>query len=202
MKRGGIIIIICILLVYPLVAATTFVSESLEELDKKADYVVIGNVESQTSIPEKNGRIIGTETTIIVEEWLKGYSAADKIIVKEMGGIFGDVMMVVPGTPQFKVGERVALFVAEEKEYPNKQQSAMGMAIRGHTVGMAQGKFSIVKDKAGNDILINELHGANLLVGGRVEEPVQLTTFRAHYQKSFFTLILLWLYKVAVAWKS
>lgn len=176
MKRVKIITIINIVLLLlscQLVSATTFLQQTLNELDRKADYIVIGTVIGQQS--SKQETKIVTDTTIAVDDVLKGENEdLTKMVVKESGGIVGDIMMVVPGSPRFEKGEQVALFVDEDKVTKG--------TVEGHTVGMAQGKFSIQNEKE-EQVLINELGGANLLTE-KVQEKITLKEFKARYKKN------------------
>ncbi len=164
--------------------ATTFLPQSLDDLDRKADYIVIGKVVGQEGILEN--KTIMTQTTIDVEEWLKGFSLADTLVVNELGGLAGDVMMVVPGSPKFEDGERVALFVTGDK--PTRWWNP----VAGHTVGMAQGKFSIKTDEDDEEVLISDLGGAHMLVEGN-SKPILLKEFRARFRQGIFYSIMSWL---------
>ncbi len=169
-----------LLVLIPLSFATTFLPQSLDDLDEKADYVVIGTVVEQESTAEET--VIMTATTIDVDEVLKGNGYPSQVVVKEKGGVVGDIMMVVPGSPQFAEGEKVAVFVDQEKRSWSQ--------VEGHTVGMAQGKFSIVGEE-GQEVLRSELHGAHLLTQPK-QESISLAAFRARYKTSFFALFLQW----------
>jgi len=171
-----------LLVLIPLAFATTFLPQTLDDLDKKADYVVIGTVVEQESVAEDTSII--TATTIDIDEVLKGKGYPSQVIVKEKGGVVGDIMMVVPGSPEFEDGEKVAIFVDQEKRSWSR--------VEGHTVGMAQGKFSIVGEE-GQEMLINDLHGANLLTEPK-QEPISLPAFRERYNNrhGFFTRFIRW----------
>lgn len=198
MNRGVIYTIILFLLI-SLATATTFIPQDLDDLDNLADYVLIGTVLDQKSSTENNGRSISTQTSIDVEEWLKGSSSVKTVVVKELGGIVGDVVMVVPGSPQFEVGEHVALFL-DETDGP--YQSGLRRWVRntpmyGHVVGMAQGKFSIQKNENGDDILINDLSGAHLLTEPKKNDLLTLGAFRSKYKQDnkqgIFARFITWL---------
>lgn len=177
--RRGVISSFILLFVLPLSIATTFLPQTLDDLDKKADYVVLGTVVDQESTTE--GASIITATTIDVDEVLKGKGYPAHVVVKEKGGIVGDIIMVVPGSPQFEEGEKVAVFVDQEKRSWSQ--------VEGQVVGMSQGKFSIVGEE-GQEVLMNNLHGAHLLTEEK-QDPIALAVFRARY--SFFARFISWM---------
>lgn len=170
------------------VTATTFIHQSLDELDQQADYVIMGTVLEHRAFKEKAS--IVTETTIAVDETLRGPSQPLIITVKELGGMVDDVLMVVPGSPQFDDGERIALFFKEDRK--SRMQSALTKwgGLQGHTVGMGQGKFRILRNADGVDILRSDLHGAHLLVELPIES-ITLDAFRARY--SWWARFTAWL---------
>ncbi len=188
MVREYLLSVVIIILLCTLVGATTFLPQSFDELDKKATHILIGTVVVQKSIQES--KVISTETTLHVEEWLKGTSSIQTVIVKEPGGSVGDVLMVVPGSAQFVPGEHVVIFFEANKKTNNN--AALTAVLYGHTVGMAQGKFSIQKDKSGTEVLINDLGGAHLLKQVN-HEQITLTALRAKYKPSLFRRIIQWM---------
>lgn len=205
MKRGVVLPWIFLLLVLLFCAmftfATTFLPQTLDDLDQKADYVILGTVQQQQSNPE--GKAIVTATTVEVDEILKGPRYPQTLVIKEKGGQTGDVVMIVPGSPTFEEGEKVALFFAEEKPSPlsgevsgNRQaaQQLSPQMLVGHTVGMAQGKFSIV-NKDGTETLINDLEGGHLLADSNTQ-TITLAAFRERYHPPFWSSVVFWFLKV------
>lgn len=90
--------------------ATTIVLPSDEQLVDKAPVIVSGTVVSLSPV-DRDGTI-WTETTVSVTRTIKG-KAADTITIHEPGGILGDRITKVFGTPEFTVGESVLLFLDE-----------------------------------------------------------------------------------------
>jgi PKD repeat protein len=88
--------------------ATTIVLPTDEQLIAKSPVIVQGTVLS-TAAADRDGTIV-TETRIEVARTLKG-DAAGTIAVRELGGIVGDRITKIFGTPEFAAGERVLLFL-------------------------------------------------------------------------------------------
>jgi hypothetical protein len=120
--------------------ATTVVAMSNRALTQTADMIVIGRCTGVRSVWE--GRTLVTQATIAVSESLKG-GGATTITVTVPGGIDAlrrfPVSMTYPGAPRITVGEDVFLFLARDVRTPG------GLNV----VGSSQGKFSIVRDDAG-----------------------------------------------------
>ncbi len=178
-------IVVLFLIYLSAASATTFLPQTLDDLDRQADYIIVGTVTNQNGLQEN--KTISTQTAIAVEEWVRGSSIGDTVVVKELGGIIGDVMMVVPGSPHFEQRERVVLFMKEDSPARWRHRIAYG-----HTVGMAQGKFSLETDEQGKEMLINDLGGAHLLIGEK-QKPISLAAFRAQFKQSFLAQLLSWL---------
>lgn len=96
----------------PHAAATTFESQTLEELAASSDVVAVGRVIAVEAMPEgPNARTgIHTRITIATEEVFAG----DPVSVVEcwvQGGQLGSFRRVVRGQARFQVSERVAVFL-------------------------------------------------------------------------------------------
>ncbi len=119
----------------------------IEELTKKADLVVQGVVASQASRKDASGRIY-TEVELDVAEVWKG-KLSEKILKVVMGGgVMGGRRTVVSGQVDYAKGEEVVGFF---------RFNDRGEAV---TIGLAQGKFQIVKDeRTGEKLANNPFHG-------------------------------------------
>lgn len=95
-------------------SATTIVMPSDDQLVAKSQVIVIGTVLSTEVVVRHGG--IWTDTTISVEEILRGSSIAQKIVVTEVGGVLGDQVSVVYGNPEYQAGERVLVFLSRTAE--------------------------------------------------------------------------------------
>jgi hypothetical protein len=83
-------------------------SLNLKQLARASTTVVIGEVLTQRAEVDSNG--ISTYVTIIVNDTLKGRDR-EVIDVRVPGGSFGDLEVIVPGTPKFINDTEVLLFL-------------------------------------------------------------------------------------------
>jgi PKD repeat protein len=93
--------------------ATTIVMPTDEQLVAKTPLIVIGSVVRSEAIERDGGRI-WTQTTLDVEQTLKGTDqlhGAKQIVIGELGGLLGDRITKIYGAPEYTVGERVLAFV-------------------------------------------------------------------------------------------
>jgi hypothetical protein len=89
--------------------ATTIVVPTDAQLVEKSPLIVRGTVLNST--PVVRGSSIWTETLILVEATVKG-SAAGTLTVREPGGVLGDRITKIYGSPEYTAGERVLAFLA------------------------------------------------------------------------------------------
>ena len=118
--------------------ATILREVPLDEMIVDAEAIVIGQVaQVGTQIQMRHGQAWPwTVNTVRVESWLKG-SGGPTVALSERGGRFGDRIMAVAGTPQYRVGEAVVVFLWRDPEG------------RLRTYGMAMGKYRIEADPSG-----------------------------------------------------
>ncbi len=128
---------------------------SLEELANEAASIVDGVVENVESRWEN--RMIFSYVTIRIEESLKGRRSRTAVI-RQVGGRIGNRVLDVPGMPAFTTGDRVVVFLK-----PNGNGTF-------HVVGMAQGRFRVLGDRA-----LAHLGGSEL-PGPRSRPPGLATT--------------------------
>lgn len=88
--------------------ATTIVLPTDEQLVEKSAVIVSGTVLSSTPFDREGA--IWTETRVAVARTIKG-SAAKTITIHEPGGLLGERISKVFGTPEFFEGENVLLFL-------------------------------------------------------------------------------------------
>lgn len=115
--------------------ATLVPRMTLEEMAGEAEFVVHGNIARTWSAWDSSTGAIWTHYEIRIEEALKGASGG-ALVVSEPGGVIGDRGMMIPGTPQYNVGDEVVLLV---------WRTPIGYL---RTSGWGQGKF-IVSAAAG-----------------------------------------------------
>jgi hypothetical protein len=115
-------------------SAATFLVPKDDDLVRGATAIIAATAGSSTSRYAPGGWI-ETVTEMRVEEGIKGnVHAGDVIHVTELGGEVNGVAYVVPGSPQYRPGERVLLFMEtnDRGEWVSKN--------------MALGKFSVIGD--------------------------------------------------------
>jgi hypothetical protein len=92
----------------------------------------------------KDRTTIYTYTSLKVNEYIKG-KGPEKIVIRQIGGKVGEIEVFVPGNARFDLGEEVFLFLEKGSKYY-------------YVMGMAQGKFSVKKDKLSKEkILVREM---------------------------------------------
>lgn len=137
-------------------AAATLVAElSLDDLAAQADAAVHGRVLriAHRTLPVQ-GRPMPVElVTIAVDEWLVGQGGAE-ILVREVGGTSGGTTVSREGTPTYRRGEEVVVFLRHDGEAYT-------------TLGLAQGRFRIVGDASHGRYVERDLDGLVLLERGR-----------------------------------
>jgi hypothetical protein len=121
---------------------------SVEQMVSQSDLITIGNCVDARSTWV--GRNLVTIATISVREALKGDASASVTVVLP-GGVDANrkfpIAMTYPGAPRITPGEDVLLFLARDDEVAD-----------GYTIaGFSQGKFSIVKDEAGKEMISRDL---------------------------------------------
>lgn len=97
------------LLAVPLAGATVYAPFDEATLTALSTAIVTGTVTSDAAVV-RHGRIV-TETTVAVEQILKGAVTGPSITVTTPGGRVGDETLVVHGMPRFTVGDWVLLYV-------------------------------------------------------------------------------------------
>lgn len=132
-------------------AASTFLAMSRGDLVRESGAVVQGEVLKVSSFWSPSGRIIITEALVKVDEAILG-EAPSVVVVRTFGGTVGGFRVEAHGFPEFKVSERVLLFLEPEREG----------AVR--VTGYQQGQYRIVRDKAGVDIAVPAAQGGARIV--------------------------------------
>jgi hypothetical protein len=127
--------------------AATVEAMTLNDMAQRAQMIVIGRVVGLRADWNARRTRIYTYVTLEVERFLKGGAGEREITVRHWGGEVGAFRSLVPGSPQFVVGEEVLLFCA-------------GTRARVPTVlGLALGKFTITRDRQGTRILRRDISG-------------------------------------------
>jgi hypothetical protein len=113
--------------------ATTVKKMDLPELVSVSDSIVQGTVESVEARWEDKS--IYTYTSIRVDEGMKG-APRRALMIRQPGGTIGSLNVNAPGTPQFKQGDQVIVFLRDRKDGTFD------------VVGLGQGKYDIQQNFA------------------------------------------------------
>lgn len=104
------------------VAASTQAGEivpyTLAQRTQKAEFIVVAEVESISSAWNDQGTLIFTYIELRVLEKIKGNFQGDKIVLKHLGGVVGNVESHVSGMPQFARNEKVLVFLGRYSSSP------------------------------------------------------------------------------------
>lgn len=165
-KSGRILLAVLSLSCFSATArASTFIIPTDDELVIGARAIVRGKVVSVSGqMDEQSGRIF-TYVGLRVQEVLKGQIADREIVVKEEGGQVGGVGSIVWGTPRFKRGERVLLYLDTWRDG----------SLRVYQ--MFLGKFRIIEDTPnGQSVVVRDVPDANTIAFA--QEGAQASTSR------------------------
>lgn len=116
-------------------SATIMVEVPLDEMIASADTIVHGTVVHSTvrvAMRDDGTLEPQTITTIRVREWIAG-AGGETVTLRELGGAWQGGVVSYEGTPQYRVGEEVVVFLARRPEAPHDLR----------TLGMVQGKFIV-----------------------------------------------------------
>jgi hypothetical protein len=132
--------------------ASTVKKMDLQELVKVSDAIAQGTVESIETRWEDQA--IYTYTSIRVDESIKG-GPRRAYLLRHPGGKIGALNADVPGTPKFKQGDQVIVFLRDRKDGTYD------------VVGLGQGKYDIL-----NNFAVTNVAGLTLVdpVSGRLME--------------------------------
>lgn len=141
MKRMvSIGLLLCAVAALP-AGASTFLKMTEKDLIQNSEAVVQGRVLQVNSFWEKTGSIIVTEALVQVEEAIVG-NAPTVVVVRTFGGEVDGFRVDAQGFPEFRLNERVLLFLEAEKEGASR------------VTGYQQGQFRVVVDKAGVEMAV------------------------------------------------
>jgi hypothetical protein len=127
----------------------------LDTLAVQADLVIRGTAESTSSSWSGDGRRIFSLTRVSVSSSIKG-QAPTFIEILTPGGSVGKIGQKVWGAPEFAPGEQVILFL-------RKRPHPAAALPRFEVAGLAQGKFSVVREPDGTNKIRQQLDGLGVL---------------------------------------
>ena len=144
--------------------ATVMVEVAIEDMIAEADAIVLARVIGNGGQVHlvANGLEPHTVTRLRVSRWLKGNPASapatgdgdspttaalgshpfgepEVVRIRELGGELPGGGAIIDGTPQYRLGEEVLVFLRRDQEMPGAY----------HTYGMAQGKFTVMRGVPG-----------------------------------------------------
>ncbi|MGE0884030.1 MAG: FG-GAP-like repeat-containing protein [Blastocatellales bacterium] len=103
--------LLCVLAAAGIATATSVVIPSDDEMIIGARAIVRGSVTAVVSGYDEQHKAIFTYITLRVQEVFKGQITTSEIVIKEPGGVTQTQGSVVFGTPEFKTGEDVLLYL-------------------------------------------------------------------------------------------
>lgn len=132
-------------------AATTLVYDNDQELARQSEAVLVGRVVSVT--PEYVSDVHGVQTKVrlAVDATVAGKAQGKVVEVVERGGQLPGLEEKVFGVPEYRVGERVLLFVQRDRKRNLR------------TTALALGKYRVEATSSGNWVARREFHGAAVL---------------------------------------
>jgi hypothetical protein len=120
--------------------ATTVVPLAVEDLTQLSSDVVLGTVTRVESQHSPDRSQIFTYVTLAATQRLKGGGGGELTFVL-WGGRVGDDVLRVNGSPGFRPGEQVVVFLGE---LPSR--APLARAVDGWLLGLANGKWSVTPD--------------------------------------------------------
>ncbi|MBE2248420.1 MAG: hypothetical protein IAE78_02650 [Myxococcus sp.] len=144
------------------VFATVVIAMSMEEMTERSPLVVRGTVHRVDTQWAEGRSKIWTYSEIVVQETLKG-AARTSVLVKQPGGVIGNIGEHVSGAATFTPGEDVVLFLEPAVDEPNCFVP----------FAMSAAKVSLVS-KGGKRVALRDLSGVSLASPGKqgVVRPV------------------------------
>jgi hypothetical protein len=94
---------------------STFVPVSIKKQIKEADGLVYGKVINSSAVAIEHGEI-ATKVFLRLDKWIDVEPSNNHLEVYYPGGVLGDRATRVEGTPTFKLGEDVVLFIGKDQK--------------------------------------------------------------------------------------
>lgn len=147
-----------LLLVSSAAHAVTYIVPADREMIQQSDDIVIATgVASHVERNEQGG--IVTRFTLRIEDVLKGERAVgDHFAITERGGLLGDTIQYIPGTPDYQLGKRYLVFTETNRN---------GEPV---TFGMGLGQFVFTTQQDRHLALRADIEGFNQNLENHVEQ--------------------------------
>jgi hypothetical protein len=120
--------------------AVTYIVPTDRDLVRRADAIVVATAIDSHAAITADGRVV-TIATLGIDEVLKGaFRHRESVDLYEMGGVVGDRVTIIPGSPRYTSGERYLVFL---------RRTSDGWA----TYGLGLGRFDFVSDLTGRSLV-------------------------------------------------
>ena len=163
--RLSLLALLTFFLIHPNILASQVRSLNLEEMVQRADRIFSGRCVQVRVAEDPETHQKATFVTFTVDRTVKG-GGRPKVTIKVLGeqGWPGKREVGLEGAPRYVEGEEVVLFL-------------YGDSRSGFTspVGLGQGKFSVIRDKNGERLALNEYGNRGLMerLSARGEERLK-----------------------------
>lgn len=145
------------------------------ELTEKSEFIIIGTVDSVTSQYSSDSTTIYTDVILSPTIYLKGTPVSNNLSVKVFGGMVGHMLLYVPSSADFELGESALVFLGSDP-------STLNAAYR--VVGWAQGKFTIYYDnQTSQNLVTRDLEGFDFISGKESGTPELLDDLKTQITK-------------------
>ncbi len=124
---------------FPIQSFGVMLGLTTEQLTKKSERIIVGDVLETKSQWSQDGKIIFTRATVNVKQIIAGKLENKTIIVEYVGGEVGDMGLKASDVSPLKKGEYVLLFLKFGK-------SLKDGTTQNTIVGKAQGQYKIGRD--------------------------------------------------------
>jgi hypothetical protein len=140
---------VCFILTICQETEALIVKYTVDELAKRAEQVIMGEVTSLKPRWNKDQEPIYTEITLNVLEVWKGEITTKSITIEQIGGTYGETSLTIPDAAEFKIGTKVILFIDRKEDKTD-------------LAGWFQGKFNIdgdmaIQEKTGYKVSLTDL---------------------------------------------
>jgi len=158
MRKSCVLALLCLVLLAGTVSATTIAYVPMKRSVQMSELVLIGYVVGVEPTYNRDGEIV-TRVDLLVETPLKGGADHGQIFsFHAWGGHLDGVNVETVGEAHYRLGEKVLVQLENiEGEY--------------HTLGLAFGKWNVVRDPAGAPWIKRDLSDLDMV--GLTEAPVE-----------------------------